>query len=241
MPKDGVKRLKKAFNAKDLLQPQIEVPKNPIVLKYCLSGVCASLKNSQQIVPGTSKLLARIRRLDDDISVFENKGSGFHDKLQKLREEQIEVSRKIAAGEDRARKNWLIQCDRYRRWLQKVMPPLRIWLDDMTTKHGISFPVGHIKIKILFYFPTLNRRDGPNKEQAIFDMLKAVGMVPDDCWTVIDECNWIAKLYRPRPRTELYITIKDPHRSLWTQYQLQPSRPRKKKETKEREVSDQIT
>lgn len=225
------KPLKEAKNKKrnqGQKYPRIVPRHNPIQLMYSLGGVCASLKNSQQIVPGNSKLLTQLTRLNETVQRLEHQVSADPDQLKQLRQQCQEINNRIAAGEDRARKNWLIQCERYRRWLEKTLPEFRIWMDKMATRHKLSFPVGHIKLRIIFYFPTLHRRDGPNKEQAIFDMLKAVKFVPDDSWTIINGCNWEATLYPQRPRTDIYITIIDKHRSLWSDFLAQAPRKSQK-------------
>jgi hypothetical protein len=225
--KKVLNRRKRGKKQIDNKQPSIETSKKAISMKYVMEGICASLKNRQQIVPGSVSIKKKVERLEKEIIDLEHMEVTKQGRLQNIRFERNELMKKLAAGEERVLKNWLIQCERYKRWLQKVSPPMRIWMDQMIDKHKISFPVAHIKLKILFYFPNLNRRDGPNKEQAIFDMLQAIGLVPDDCWTVIDECHWIAKLNRPRPRTEIYITIKHPHVSLWRKYQVEPTRKKK--------------
>lgn len=224
--KNGLKRVKKKKVKVDYSYPKIVPREKSITLQYTLGGVCASLKNSQQIIPGNSKLLDKLNRINTMIAGMENQGEKFHDQVLQLRKEFSEINERLVKTEDKARKHWLIQCERYRQWLIKVMPPFRIWMDDMATQHNLTFPVGHIKLKILFYFPTLHRRDAPNKEQAIFDMLKAVNLVPDDQWTTIDKCTWECSLYRPLPRTEIYITIIDRYRSLWSDFMTEPPRAR---------------
>lgn len=226
--KDGLKQAKKAKKKIDYTYPKIVPREKSITLQYSLGGICASLKNSQQIIPGNDKLLDKLNRINAMIAGVENNGERFHDQVQQLRKEFQEINERLTKSEDKARKNWLIQCERYKRWLQKVTPPFRVWMDDMADKHGLKFPVGMVKLKILFYFPDLQRRDGPNKEQAIFDMLKHVRLLPDDQWTTISKCEWECSLYRPRPRTEIYITIIDRYRSLWSDFMIEPARLRNK-------------
>jgi hypothetical protein len=225
--KKAVKSPKKGKSQDQLKYPEPVSRHEPIRLVYRMAGVCASLKNSQQVVPGNVKLVQQLDRLNDNIARIENKGAEQHDQLQVLRKEYLDIRERLVKSEDKARRNWLFQCERYKRWLDKILPDFRIWMDDMATQHGISFPAGHIRLRIIFYFPNLNRKDGPNKEQAIFDMLKAVNLVPDDTWTVIDDCHWSARLYRPRPRTEIYFTILDKDRSLWSDYLIEAKRRRR--------------
>lgn len=224
--KTAVKRSKKAKQKVDYSYPKIVPREKSIKLKYTLGGICASLKNSQQIIPGNDKLLDKLNRINTMIAGMENNGEKFHDQVEQLRKQFQEINERLVKSEDKARKNWLVQCERYRQWLLKVTPPFRAWMDDMTTKHGLVFPVGMVKLKILFYFPTLHRRDGPNKEQAIFDMLKFVNLLPDDQWTTVSKCEWECSLYRPIPRTEIYITIIDRYRSLWSDFMVEAPRAR---------------
>lgn len=224
--KPALKRAKKKKQKVDYSYPKIVPREKSIKLKYTLGGVCASLKNSQQIVPGNTKLLDKLNRINTMIASMENQGEQFHDQIVQLREQLQEINERLVKSEDKARKHWLIQCERYRQWLLKVTPPFRDWMADMTTKHNLVFPVGMINLKILFYFPSLHRRDGPNKAQAIFDMLKFIKLIPDDQWTTVAKCTWECSLYRPIPRTEIYITIIDRYRSLWSDYMAEAPRAR---------------
>lgn len=233
LEKKSLKGSKNAKKKKQESQPSIQLPTKTIMLKYVLGGICASLKNSQQVVPGNTRLSHRIEQLSGSIATLQAVAAGVKDvakqdvimkQMKRIVQDREEMYERLKQGEDRVRKNWLIQCDRYKRWLEKVTPAMRIWMDDMMAAHEITFPMAHIKLRILFYFPNLNRRDGPNKEQAIFDMLKLIKVVPDDAWTVIDDCHWTAKLNRGKPRTEIYITMRSQHVSLWSKYQVQKTR-----------------
>jgi hypothetical protein len=230
--KEAPKSPKKQEKKVEAAVPHIKPTSKPLTLKYYMPGLCPSLKNSQMIIPANRRREEEAKRIMEDIQQLQGKEQSFQEKIPILMKRFDELNMLITKSEERSRKNWLIQCARYARWLQKILPAFRIWMDDQVIKHQLKFPVGHIKLKILFYFPDLNRRDGPNKEQAIFDMLKAVKLVPDDQWIVIDRCSWECSLCRDRPRTEIYITVIDRHRSLWEDRRVGPKRDRKKEKQK---------
>lgn len=46
---------------------------------------------------------------------------------------------------------------------------------------------GPLKITLSFTHPTLRRKDADNGTSSVFDLLVDVGILPDDCWTVVME------------------------------------------------------
>lgn len=46
---------------------------------------------------------------------------------------------------------------------------------------------GPVEIRLTFIHPTLRRKDADNGTSSIFDLLVDVGILPDDCWTVVME------------------------------------------------------
>jgi hypothetical protein len=113
---------------------------------------------------------------------------------------------------------YLIQNERYVEWLEDVQGLLRPWMAKQAEKYNLVFPLAQLRIRIIYYFPDLKVRDGPGKEQALFDMFTGIGLVLDDDWKNVDDCHWTARLDRERPRTQLYITVVQEDESEWMQH-----------------------
>ena len=46
---------------------------------------------------------------------------------------------------------------------------------------------GPVEVSLMFTHPTRCRKDADNGTNSIFDLLVDVGILPDDCWTVVME------------------------------------------------------
>jgi nucleoid DNA-binding protein len=136
---------------------------------------------------------------------------------------------------------YLIQNERYVEWLDIVKEQLRPWMAEQAEKHNLVFPLAQIRLRIIYYFPDMKVRDGPGKEQALFDMFTGIKMVLDDDWKNIDDCHWTARLDRKRPRTDLYITVVQQDQSEWMDHLVRKkSRSKRLKQVINDEVEDMI-
>ena len=67
---------------------------------------------------------------------------------------------------------------RYREWHRKAV----LWL---RSHYKCDRMEGPVVIKLDFVHPTKRRKDADNGTNSIFDLLVDVGILQDDCWTVI--------------------------------------------------------
>lgn len=69
---------------------------------------------------------------------------------------------------------------RFREWHCKAV----LWLRSHYKCERMEGPVA---VKLSFVHPTKRRKDADNGTSSIFDLLVDVGILPDDCWTIIEE------------------------------------------------------
>ncbi len=69
---------------------------------------------------------------------------------------------------------------RFVEWHKKAV----LWLRSHYKCERIEGPVA---IRLDFVHPTKRRMDADNGTSSIFDLLVDVGILPDDCWTIIME------------------------------------------------------
>ena len=68
----------------------------------------------------------------------------------------------------------------YRKWHKAAVTWLR-------THYNIEKIEGPVEIHLTFVHATKRRKDSDNGTSSIFDLLVDVGILPDDCWTVITD------------------------------------------------------
>ncbi len=103
-------------------------------------------------------------------------------------------------------KAFLLPSQQFRIWKEEHSAIFDQWNVDLYNK-GVSLPITRFKIKFLFYFPDIKRRDLLNKALTIEDELKTHGIILDDSFTVVNDYNIKGWVKRDKPRTELYLTI----------------------------------
>lgn len=124
-------------------------------------------------------------------------------------------------------KQWILEHQRYRDWHDSVRIEIRQWMEAQAKKYKLIYPLAYVKLKIFFYFPDLKERDGVNREQGLFDTFVDLKLLMNDSWLNCDECHWVAKLDRKRPRTEIYIVVKDADRTPWHDHLKEKSRSKR--------------
>lgn len=112
-------------------------------------------------------------------------------------------------------KQFIVPDARYSIWQADKFPVVRDWMALQIQKHQLIFPLAQIRIKALFFFKTLRRKDGPGVEQALLDLLQETRLLGNDEWTQLDGFSWQPFLARTRPRIEMWIHVLNAERSSW--------------------------
>lgn len=95
----------------------------------------------------------------------------------------------------------LIPSKSYQSWHEEWMWKLK--------KYVPKNPIEKCEMICKFYFPDLKRRDMSNIFESIADILVDVGILRDDCWTVLSDTHNIAiGKDKENPRVEVYILNK---------------------------------
>lgn len=113
-----------------------------------------------------------------------------------------------AAVVNSAGKAFILPSEQFRKWKEDLAPVFQSWYLALYNE-GLA-PIVRCKIKYLFYFPDIKRRDLLNKSVTIEDALKDHGIILDDTFTVVNDYNIKGWVKRDKPRVEIYITILKP-------------------------------
>lgn len=73
-------------------------------------------------------------------------------------------------------------------------------------QQGFVFPFKRATVSIAFFFPDRRRRDMSNGGESIMDLLVDVGILKDDCWTVVADVRYTGALDKKNPRAEITIS-----------------------------------
>lgn len=113
-----------------------------------------------------------------------------------------------AAVVNSAGKAFILPSEQFRKWKEDHKKIFAEWYLKLYNE-GLA-PIVRCKIKYLFYFPDIKRRDLLNKSITIEDSLKDHGIILDDTFTVANDYNIKGWVKRDNPRVEIYITILKP-------------------------------
>lgn len=113
--------------------------------------------------------------------------------------------KKIAYNK-RANKPFIMSSPEYQEWAASTSKTVLAWKQEQKLKHKVVFPFEHCSLSVICYYPDRRRRDLSNAIEGINDILVSMGILKDDCWTVLNSLSIKGRLSASKPRLELYIS-----------------------------------
>lgn len=154
---------------------KIEYTKQPLILRFVISGVVPSKKNLKIATINRKKIMYLVREMIAQKWSF----SEFFDQF-KLVKPFIRYSEKFNAWEEEVRKDILLQAER--------------WCGSYQ-RHNLTFPITKASIAIYHYWKDDYRRDNSNKMETINDIFVKALIISDDSWRHLPKIQAEADIY----------------------------------------------